>query len=703
MQKNSKNIWNKILYFGINEKMKSNTKKKALQMNIISLITFASFQVFYLALFIFSNGFNKNIYISYAIVFSAAVLAFMLAFTRQRLLTKVIFICNAYFGVFFFDVYLGSSVGMGVYYFPFLFVAIKVFSLKKERLALILFILMPLLLNLLAGTFFKGLYDTSVLTSENIKNLRTFNFTFAFSLVVLYANYIINYEIENDLIIENSRVSLQSLIDNTNGSLWSIDTKYEIIAANKLFVDNMKQIFNANIEAGFSFRQLMEYNNFPQEWSQALEQALQGNSVTKEYEWQNKVNEIVVAPILKDDVVMGAVFQDVDITERKAYEVNIDKANKELQKAVQSKEQFLSNMSHELRTPLNGIIGISNILLAEKSLDSQVDKLQMLKYSSDHMLDIVNDILDYNKIDAKKIDIENSAFDVSSLVDKIAIFFKEQAAKKGIELLLEVDSIANMVVCGDVLRLRQVLNNLIGNAIKFTEEGSVLIKVERVASHKQGKENVKFTVADTGIGIPQNKLKVIFNSFAQADNAITKKFGGTGLGLTISARLVELMKSKIHVESIFGQGSTFWFELELDQATAEKIQKDEPGELKPFVGLKALIAEDNKVNLMILKRFLNSWGIETDAGENGAIALDMLKNQKYNLVFMDLNMPIMDGKTATKQIRKFDSKIPIIAITASTGENLKKELLDYGMNDYIPKPFMPEVLHATIAKIMNTE
>jgi signal transduction histidine kinase/CheY-like chemotaxis protein len=698
------NILNTIANFGVTDNMRNKAAKKVIQMNILSIITFLSFHIFYIVLFFTSNGSKQKIFISYAIILFIALLSFLLAYTKKRIITKILFMGNAYLGVFFFDVYLGSSVSMGVYYFPFLFVTIKIFSFKKERLLLILFILLPLLLNILAGTFLKSHYDTHILTSQNIRNLRTFNFTFAFFLVVMYANYIINYEISNDTIIENSRLSLQSLIDNTNGSLWSIDNNFEIIAANKLFVSTIKQAFDVEIEAGYDFKKVMYSNNFPKEWLTFLEKSLSGYRTTEEYMLNGVVHEIQIAPILKDNnVVMGAVFHDTDIHVRKEYEKNIDLANNELKKAVKSKEQFLSNMSHELRTPLNGIIGISNILLAEKRLDSQMENLEMLKYSSDHMLDIVNDILDYNKIDAKKVELESAPFDISELLNKIGIFFNQQAIKKEIKLVLNFESVSGLVVMGDALRLRQILNNLISNAIKFTNKGTVSINVQKIRENNDGTIQIKFSITDTGIGIPSNKLDIIFSSFGQADNRITTKFGGTGLGLTISARLVELMESKINVESTHGKGSTFSFELHVKKANNENVSQITSGVLQSFSGITALVAEDNKVNLLVIKRFLKSWNIETASAENGAIALEMAKAKKYDLILMDLNMPVMDGKKASLSIRAFDANIPIIAITASTGENLKEELLAFGINDYIPKPFVPEALHTIITKTMMVQ
>ncbi len=693
------NILNTIANFGVTDNMRNKAAKKVIQMNILSIITFLSFHIFYIVLFFTSNGSKQKIFISYAIILLVALLSFLLAYTKKRIITKILFMGNAYLGVFFFDVYLGSSVSMGVYYFPFLFVTIKIFSFKKERLLLILFILLPLLLNILAGTFLKSHYDTHILTSQNIRNLRTFNFTFAFFLVVMYANYIINYEISNDTFIENSRLSLQSLIDNTNGSLWSIDNNFEIIAANKLFVSTIKQAFDVEIEAGYDFKKVMYSNNFPKEWLAFLEKSLSGYRTTEEYMLNGVVHEIQIAPILKDNsIVMGAVFHDTDIHVRKEYEKNIDLANAELKKAVKSKEQFLSNMSHELRTPLNGIIGISNILLAEKRLDSQMENLEMLKYSSDHMLDIVNDILDYNKIDAKKVELESAPFNICELLNKVGIFFNQQAIKKEIKLVLNFESVAGLVVMGDALRLRQILNNLISNAIKFTNKGTVCINVDKIKENIDGTVKIKFSITDTGIGIPSNKLDIIFSSFGQADNRITTKFGGTGLGLTISARLVELMESKIDVESTHGKGSTFSFELNVKKANNENVSQITSGVLQSFNGITALVAEDNKVNLLVIKRFLKSWNIETASAENGVIALEMAKAKKYDLILMDLNMPVMDGKTASLSIRAFDANIPIIAITASTGENLKEELLTFGINDYIPKPFVPHVLHAVIMK-----
>ncbi len=692
-------LWNKAIHFGVTAGMKNKTAKKAVQMNIIGLITFASFHLFYFTLLLVSSGSKQKIFFSYAIVLLFAFFVVLSAFFKNRVLTKIFLMSNAYLGVFFFDVYLGSAASMGVYYFPFLFVTIKIFSLKKEKLLLILFILLPLLLNILAGTILKNHYDTNILTSQNIRNLRTFNFTFAFFLVLMYANYIINYEIKNDTIIENSKIALQTLIDNTNGSLWSIDSNFEIIAANKLYVDSMKQMFDVNIEAGYDIKKLMYSSSFPEEWLGFLKNALEGNKIIKEYDINGVIHQIHAAPIIKENnIVMGAVFHDTNINVRKEYEKNIDLANAELKKAVKSKEQFLSNMSHELRTPLNGIIGISNILLSEKRLESQTESLEMLKYSSNHMLDIVNDILDYNKIDAKKIELENTPFDITDLINKIAVFFNQQAIEKGLKLSVNTDSINKLIVTGDALRLRQILNNLISNAIKFTSKGIVSINAEKIKDNDDGTLKIKFTITDTGIGIPNDKLDFIFSSFGQADNKITKKYGGTGLGLTISARLVELMESKIHVESIHGEGSVFSFELDFHKANTENLSQIASGSLQPFDGIKALVAEDNKINLMVIKRFLNSWGIDTASAENGEIALVMAKANKYDLILMDLNMPVMDGKTASLHIREFDKDIPIIAITANIGENLKSELLTFGINDYIPKPFVPDVLHNVIAK-----
>jgi signal transduction histidine kinase/CheY-like chemotaxis protein len=700
MKKNIKKIWDNILYFGINSKMKNETAKKAVQMNIIGIITFFSFHLFFFILISLAKGNKKTIILTYFIIL-LAILSFSAAKLKRKLLTKILLITNAYLGIFFFDVYLGSSVGMGVYYFPFLFVAIKVFSFKRERLLLLLFIFLPLVLYILTGTIFKQYYDRSILSSENIQNLRTFNFTFSFFLVVLYANYIVNYEIKNDTILANASLSLQTLIDNTNGSLWSINNNCEIITANDSYVKSMKNNFQIKIEAGYDLKNIINSKAYPIEWLGFINNVLKGNSFIKEYEINGNIHEIQAAPIIKDNIIIGAVFHDTNINTRKQYDKNIALANEELQKALKSKEQFLSNMSHELRTPLNGIIGISNLLLSEESIPSQNENLDMLKYSADHMLDIVNDILDYNKIDAKKLELESSPFNIETLVNKVAIFFNQQAINKNISLIIDTKSIKNIIINGDALRLRQVLNNLLSNAIKFTNTGIVSLNVSKIKSNDEGTVKLKFSVTDTGIGIPGNKLDLIFSSFGQADSRITKKFGGTGLGLTISARLVELMDGKINVESIHGKGSKFWFELDFPYSTKDNILDKSTSELKSLKGIKALIAEDNKVNLMVIKKFLENWGITTESAENGSIAVEKAHNTKFDFILMDLEMPIMDGKTAVKNIRTFDKNIPIIAITASTGENLKKDLLNLGMNDYIPKPFVPEDLHHTISSLLD--
>jgi CheY-like chemotaxis protein len=359
-------------------------------------------------------------------------------------------------------------------------------------------------------------------------------------------------------------------------------------------------------------------------------------------------------------------------------------------------------MSHELRTPLNGIISISNLLLTEKYLPNQEEDLNMLKYSSDHMMDLVNDILDYSKIEADKLELEKTIFDLEALVNKLIIFFNQQATAKNLQLSAITNSVKNMLLIGDPMRLRQVLTNLISNAIKFTNSGTVQVYLKVITIYADNVD-IEFKVKDTGIGIQNNKLDIIFNSFTQADIRTNRKYGGTGLGLTISSKLVALMGSSIKVESIHGKGSSFYFTLKLGLAKELEVPKEvKKDKFTSLLNYTILVAEDNKVNSLVLNRFLQSWNATVVSVDNGVKAIEEAKKNKFHVIFMDLEMPIMDGKKAALKIRDFDRVTPIVALTASTGDNLQQELLNTGFNFYLPKPFNPKDLHNCIISLTKT-
>jgi PAS domain S-box-containing protein len=393
-----------------------------------------------------------------------------------------------------------------------------------------------------------------------------------------------------------------------------------------------------------------------------------------------------------------------DVTQRKATEQELIKAKEEAIKASRTKAQFLSSMSHEIRTPMNAVIGMTHLLLENEPRKDQMEDLNTLKFSSENLVTIINDILDFSKIDSGKIEFEDIDFSLKYITSSIHHALSGPALDKGIKLQLNYDAALPEFVKGDPVRLSQVLNNLVGNAIKFTNKGHVMIQVGLKSFHKN-EIDIDFSVLDTGIGIPENKLTAIFDNFTQASSDTTRNYGGTGLGLAISKQLVELQGGKINVESIEGKGSKFCFSLKFKMADENAKQSGvEQSKSNNFIthslkGVKVLLAEDNKINQVVAGKFLSKWDVEMDIAENGEEALKMIQNKDYNLILMDLQMPIMDGFEATRKIRNLGGKylkIPIIALTASAVLEIHEEAISAGMDDFVTKPFDPKLLNSKI-------
>jgi signal transduction histidine kinase/CheY-like chemotaxis protein len=508
----------------------------------------------------------------------------------------------------------------------------------------------------------------------------------------------------SELQLQQSEINLQTLIDNNYGSTWGIDSNYKILACNAQYKKDLKELFGVNPVPGFDIRELFNRSDYPQQWKGHYERVLSGHSLFETYELNGRIYELTAVPIHNaKGQLAGAALHAADVTKTKKNERELIAAKEKAEDASKAKAQFLSNMSHELRTPLNGIIGIVNIMLSEKHLEAQKEQLDILKYSSDHMLSLVNDILDFNKIEAGKVELDKSVFNLSAILDKTAIVFEHEARMKDLSFSAEIDRELDREVIGDVTRLRQVLNNLLSNAIKFTEKGGIGLKAGVAERIGDSRCVVFFNITDTGIGIDKSKLERIFDSFTQADAKTTRKYGGTGLGLTISKKLIDLMDSKLEVTSKPGEGSTFSFKLLFECAPAREKAKAEKGllQLEEFSELSVLVAEDNPVNMIVVKRILEKWNIKVAEAENGAVALEKMKQADFDLILMDMEMPVMDGLTAVEKIRQTDTVIPIIALTAASFENMHHFLRSKGLNDFVQKPFRPEDLHQKINRLLN--
>ena len=506
--------------------------------------------------------------------------------------------------------------------------------------------------------------------------------------------------------LKSGEEKYRRIIENMNIGLLEVDLQGRILYANQSFCTMSGYSYDEMI--GLVAEDLFMRNNEQEKNIIVEKHRLRKDGIDDAYEVNvtNRAGEskwwlISGAPMYgHNGQVEGSIGIHLDITMQKDLEFNLTRARKLAEETAQAKESFLVNMSHEIRTPMNAILGIGRQLI-KTSLDTQQSSfVNAINTAADNLLVIINDILDFSKIEAGKMPLEKIGFDMRALFDQVDRILAQNARAKGLDFILSVDEKIAPVLTGDPFRITQILLNLLSNSIKFTEKGSISISC-RVAENRETDQLISIIVEDTGIGMDQNFLKNIFRKFTQESVNNARKYGGTGLGMAITRQLIGLMQGKIEIESQKNYGTkveillTFPKGVEADLPKKEKI----PVNVELLQDKQILLVEDNQLNRLVARTILKRYKMQISEAENGEIAVDRLKTSRFDLVLMDMQMPIMDGVTATKIIRsEVDAGIPIIALTANALKGEQDKCMDAGMNDFITKPFDESKLLEVIIK-----
>jgi PAS domain S-box-containing protein len=499
--------------------------------------------------------------------------------------------------------------------------------------------------------------------------------------------------------LRRSEEKYRLLVENLNDAIYTVDLQGVLTYVSPI----IEQIsgYTVNEVVGQHFNRFIYPEDLPG-LAASFQRSMEGQIEPFEFRIIDKAGRIRYVRtssrlLLKENQKFGLSGVITDITERKH-------AEEAAEAAASAKSEFLANMSHEIRTPMNAVIGLTDLLLGTDLTREQRDYAEAIRSSGDSLLSVINDILDFSKIDHRKMDLESQPIDLRSCIKDSVGLLATEASEKDLNLSCTIDDNTPEIIKGDPIRLRQILANLLSNAIKFTDIGGITILVS--SRRLEGTcHEICFSVKDTGIGIPEDKMSRLFQSFTQIDSSTTRRYGGTGLGLAISKKLVEMMGGKIWAESQLGKGSTFHFTILADatfikpaSTKVEARQESDNGEDQNHV-LRILLAEDNPVNQMVMLKMLNKLGYHADVAANGTKVLRSLELQPYDLILMDVQMPEMDGFEAARAIRKLWASADqpkIIAITAYALEGDREKCLDAGMDDYISKPVKLKELRAVL-------
>jgi PAS domain S-box-containing protein len=508
---------------------------------------------------------------------------------------------------------------------------------------------------------------------------------------------------KTEKILKFQEEKFRNIISNMNLGLIEVDNNENILFANQSF--EAISGFEASELLGRNPSDLFVFGENFDVIKSKKELRNQGISDVYQIPIKNKRGElkwwaVSGAPNYDDQGnLVGSIGIHLDITEQKQLEIELEKEKIKAEEASKAKEAFLANMSHEIRTPLNAIIGFLRELSKQELTVLQKKYIENSSIASKHLLAIINNVLDISKIEAGEMSLEEEDFILKKTISNVITVLQPKANKKGLKIEMNFSSNIASVLKGDSLRIEQILFNLVGNSLKFTQKGSILIQCELLKNHKSS-QDIKISIVDTGIGMDENYVETLFKKFSQEDKKITRKFGGTGLGMSITKELVNLMNGDIEVESKKNIGTTVHVILNFSIGNAENIETKNSKKLQSNLdGIHILLVEDNDMNRMVAQNSLQYFNCKVTEAENGVEALEILKKQNFDIILMDIQMPEMDGIEATKIIRnEFKLSTPIIALTANAFKTEIEKCKEAGMNDYITKPFDETILIETIAK-----
>ncbi|MBS1567322.1 MAG: response regulator [Bacteroidetes bacterium] len=690
-------IYADFILSGVDEGTSKGREKKIIRFN----------QFIGLALLV--NCFSMGHYLSHKLYISGLInvtsayfflLAYYLNYRRLLTLARILSILNVNLYLIVINYVEGLRSGEYLFYFPYFLVLTFVVSISKNFWELVLVYAMTIASLAVCMLVIPKTYAIQSISADLYLRLYNGNLGISLAAAVFFSYAILRVNRDNEVALLQEKKFGDTIFNTSLDGVFILFSDTNIInscndRALELFeAGSRKEVAGTHIDHWFSEDHLRHFK--PANGPGTPVSSWQGELTFISKKGKVFYGYVSITPFTYKGVGYTKVGI-LDITEVKMTGFELMKAKEKAEVAGKAKSRFLSNMSHELRTPLNGIIGATNLLLQDECLESQKPQLDILRFSSEHMMTLINDILDYNKIEAGKLELEEAAVNLKELLDSMVAQFSSQAAHKGLFFLTEIDPDLDLELITDKTRLCQILSNLLSNAIKFTQSGSVCLLAKKLYSTSTH-ATVQFLVVDSGIGIPKEKQKEIFSSFTQAEVDTTRRFGGTGLGLTISRELVRMFNSELILESSVGKGSIFQFTVEwkINENRQLYINAHHENKLQPFPGIRVLLAEDNRMNMSIATNFLKKWNIEVTEAVDGKMAVEQFKQGGYDLLLIDLEMPEMDGPTALKEIRKINSEVPALAFTAAVYDNMQADLLQKGFIDFVRKPFRPDDLYNKI-------